>query len=156
MTRVRRGAWTTWAHTARPISIAVSVVLAAAGCSTTVRLYPGPKRPDAHVSVIELDRVIVLAVDGLKVETWHARFEILPGTHAIALERDRTIRVVCLDARAGHVYLARAQRSDRVWFPEIVDTNTASVVVTGTTSADAPDCSSEPMGSKANAESHAP
>ena len=59
-------------------------------------------------------------------------------------------------ARAGHVYLARAQRADRVWFPEIVDTNTALVVVTGTTSANAPDCSWAPMGSKANGESHAP
>jgi hypothetical protein len=156
MTRVRRGAWTAWARTTRRISIAVSVMLAGAGCSTTVRLYPGPKRPDSQVSVIELDRVIVLAVDGLKVETWHARFEILPGTHAISLGRDRSSRVVCLDARAGHVYLARAQRADRVWFPEIVDTNTASVVVTGTTSTNAPDCPSAPMGSRANGESHAP
>jgi hypothetical protein len=46
--------------------------------------------------------------------------------------------------RGGHAYLVRpVKASGMVWFPEVIDENTTSVISTKTTSSVAPDCSPE-------------
>jgi hypothetical protein len=116
---------------------------ALSACGAT-RLYPGPKRPDAEVAAIETQKVAVLSVDERAVTASRASFEVVAGTHSVVLRRDNTSRAFCFTARGGHVYLVRPVKAKGVvWYPEVIDENTTSVISTKTTSPVAPDCSPE-------------
>ena len=105
-----------------------ATVATAGGCKAAVPIYPGPQRPEAEIAVIEVDRLAFQAVDGHVVNTAEPRYEILPGSHAVTLRRDRLDRGVCFKARAGHVYLARPVRGGGTWHPEVIDENVAQAV----------------------------
>ena len=123
---------------------AVFATVATAGCSPP-HLYPGPKRPDAEVATIEVDRLAIQAVDGRAVDTSRPRYEILPGSHTVTLRRDRLDRAVCFKARPGHVYLARPVRGGGTWHPEMIDENVALVIPADETSPVAPECPAAPQ-----------
>ena len=119
----------------------ISVALAPLACATTARLYPGPPRSRAEVATIEVNRLIVLAVDDAAVETHRSRFDILPGMHAVEVGRDHRSYALCFDARPGHVYLARPVRFEQGgWRPEVIDENSTQVIRTRNTTAGAPNC----------------
>jgi hypothetical protein len=125
------------------VLVTAAAISGLAACGTT-RLYPGPKRPDTEVAAIETQKVVVLSVDKRAVTAGRARFEVLAGMHSVLLRRDKTTRAFCLMARGGHAYLVRPVKAEGiVWFPEVIDENTTSVIPTKTTSPVAPDCSPE-------------
>lgn len=137
-------------------------VLLVVGLSACMaRLYPGPKRPDAEIAIIETDGMTVVAVDDQRADPGlgTSRYEILPGMHAVSvrLSDDHPVNgdytagrrvsdfatAVCFKARENHKYLVRPVYSGASWRPEIIDENVPAVIASKVTTAAAPDCSPE-------------
>jgi hypothetical protein len=114
------------------------VVLAAGGCATTTRVYPGPKRPDAEVARIVSEDTVVARIDDREVmNIWagtDAVFKLLPGPHSVGNSLHTTkngeggggVRysgyvTVCFVARKGRTYQTTAIDDGHHWRPDIID-----------------------------------
>ena len=61
------------------------LLVAFAGCASSVQIYDGPSRPNSQVVRIKANEFTIKSVDGKPVEAW-ATVEMLPGQHEIRVE----------------------------------------------------------------------
>jgi hypothetical protein len=127
-------------------SRSIALLAVAAGCTTTVA-YPGPRRPAKEVAVLENSETAIDVLDGQPFEHLHsqtgARYEVLPGRHAIGvslfissvtpgigadIEKSDTMASGCLDAQAGHTYIIGHEARGPDWRPVITDAATRARV----------------------------
>lgn len=121
--------------------VALSVVLAVAGCAQSTRVYGAPEAPRQDVALLRYDcGVVINAIDqsdmGLQgTVCWGGEYvmaptilQLAPGKHSIrvSLARDAAYPPVPsatleIDAVAGHVYYIKANATDTAWNPAVED-----------------------------------
>jgi hypothetical protein len=108
--------------------VLVTAVLCAGSCTTTeyaYKMYGGPERPDADLSVIDLADAAGVMVGNRKVaRSDYSKVRLLPGTYPVYWECLYGVSVMIepsgfatgaksadVDLRAGHVYSLHCDRT---------------------------------------------
>jgi hypothetical protein len=123
------------------------------GCSSSYRLYDGPKRPPSEVVILDSEKATVDHYPGIRLHaidgvtgphpkafgysspgdgTFHV--ELLPGTHTLSVGFTSLVSgmlyystndiVVQFDGQAGHTYILESLGTLGRWSPYLVDTTT--------------------------------
>ena len=77
------------------------------GCTTVVRMYPGPERPMEEIATLEITNVVVRALDTMPVSG--TMLEILPGEHYLRMNHNKDgypdmMATYIFTAKPGHRY----------------------------------------------------
>ena len=106
--------------------------LLASACTTA--LYSGPTRPASELAVLASDDSTIAEVDAVKTPYSggnFAKFEVLPGEHAVGVSLNKvmgygryyatSLYTICLRADAGKTYRVRIEMQGYLWRAYMID-----------------------------------
>lgn len=115
--------------------LSVLCLLAAVGCASVTRMYPGPALPDDKIASLTFyEPIRVISVDGNTGPFAYGTLQVLPGLHTISVklfecnyntgrcDTSEGALTLPFDARAGRHYSIEYSRSGNSWNASIEET----------------------------------